>query len=151
MNYRLLLGLGLVVLALFMGGGNSPLPRIVSADYNSVLGLEKPDTATEKEVGDIKKVVTDQGDREKVAIFHNEMGKRLPKYENINTIQFENYYFNSAKDSFEGKLANKYRDLGENIQRLIIGTLGENESYIPTEELNSLSKKMRGLAWSLLN
>ena len=151
MNYRLLLGLGLVVLALFMGGGNSPLPRIVSVDYNSVLGLEKPDSATEKEVGDLKKVVTDQGDREKVAIFHNEMGKRLPKYDNINTIQFENYYFNSAKDSFEGKLANKYRDLGENIQRLIIGTLGENESYIPTDELNGLSKKMRGLAWSLLN
>ena len=151
MNYRLLLGLGLVVLALFMGGGNSPLPTIVSVDYNSVLELEKPDSATEKEVGDLKKVVTDQGDREKVAIFHNEMGKRLPKYDNINTIQFENYYFNSAKDSFEGKLANKYRDLGENIQRLIIGTLGENESYIPTDELNGLSKKMRGLAWSLLN
>lgn len=151
MNYRLLLGLGLVVLALFMGGGNSPLPRIVSVDYNSVLGLEKPDSTTEKEVGDLKKVVTDQGDREKVAIFHNEMGKRLPKYDNINTIQFENYYFNSAKDSFEGKLANKYRDLGENIQRLIIGTLGENEAYIPTDELNGLSKKMRGLAWSLLN
>jgi hypothetical protein len=151
MNYRLLLGLGLVVLALFMGSGELPLPRIVSVDYNSVLGLEKPDSATEKEVGDLKKVVTDQGDREKVAIFHNEMGKRLPKYDNINTIQFENYYFNSAKDSFEGKLANKYRDLGENIQRLIIGTLGENESYIPTDELNGLSKKMRGLAWSLLN
>lgn len=151
MNYRLLLGLGLVVLALFMGGGNSPLPRIVSVDYNSVLDLQKPDSIIEKEVGDLKSVVTDQGDREKVAIFHNEMGKRLPKYENINTIQFENYYFSSAKDSFEGKLANKYRDLGENIQRLIIGTLGENESYIPSEELQQLSKKMRGIAWNLLN
>lgn len=151
MNYRLLLGLGLVVLALFMGGGNSPLPRIVSVDYNSILGLEKPDSATEKEVGDLKKVVTDQVDREKVAIFHNEIGKRLPKYENINTIQFEDYYFNSAKDSFEGKLANKYRDLGENIQRLIIGTLGENESYIPTAELEQLSKKMKAIGWTLLN
>ena len=151
MNYRLLLGLGLVVLALFMGGGNSPLPTIVSVDYNSVLELEKPDQATVKEVGDLRSVVTDQGDREKVAIFHNEMGKRLPKYENINTIQFENYYFNSAKDSFEGKLANKYRDLGENVQRLIIESLGENESYITNEELNQLSKKMRGIAWNLLN
>jgi hypothetical protein len=151
MNYRLLLGLGLVVLALFMGGGNSPLPRIVSVDYNSVLGLEKPDSATEKEVGDLKKFVTDQGDREKVAIFHNQMGKRLPKYENINTIQFENYYFDSAKESFEGKLANKYRDLGENIQRLIIGTLGENESYITKEEIEQLSKKMMAISWNLLN
>ena len=151
MNYRLLLGLGLVVLALFMGSGESPLPRIVSVNYNTVLELEKPDDATEKEVGDLKKFVTDQGDREKVAIFHNQMGKRLPKYENINTIQFENYYFDSAKESFEGKLANKYRDLGENIQRLIIGTLGENESYIPNEELEKLSKKMRGIAWNLLN
>lgn len=151
MNYRLLLGLGLVVLALFMGSGNSPLPRIVSVDYNSILELEKPDTATEKEVGDLKKIVTDQGDREKVAIFHNEMGKRLTNYKDINTIQFENYYFDSAKDSFEGKLANKYRDLGENVQRLIIGTLGENESYITNEELKSLSVKMRGMAWTLLN
>jgi len=151
MNYRLILGLGLIVVAFLMGGVSNPLPRIVSVNYNETLDLQKPDDTIEKEIGDIKKVVTDQADREKVAILHNEMGKRLPKYENINTIQFENYYYNSAKDSFEGKLANKYRDLGETIQRLIINTLGENESYIPKDEMEQLSKKMRGMAWSLLN
>jgi hypothetical protein len=151
MNYRLILGLGLVVVAFLMGGESNPLPRIVSVNYNETLDLQKPDATIEKEIGDIKGVVTNQADREKVAILHNEMGKRLPKYENINTIQFENYYYNSAKDSFEGKLANKYRDLGETIQRLIINTLGENESYIPKDEMEQLSKKMRGIAWSLLN
>jgi hypothetical protein len=151
MNYRLILGLGLVVVAFLMGGVSNPLPRIVSVNYNETLDLQKPDATIEKEIGDIKGVVTNQADREKVAILHNEMGKRLPKYENINTIQFENYYYNSAKDSFEGKLANKYRDLGETIQRLIINTLGENESYIPKDEMEQLSKKMRGIAWSLLN
>ena len=151
MNYRLILGLGLVVVAFLMGGESNPLPRIVSVNYNETLDLQKPDATIEKEIGDIKKVVTDQADREKVAILHNEMGKRLPKYENINTIQFENYYYNSAKDSFEGKLANKYRDLGETIQKLIINTLGENESYIPKDEMEQLSKKMRGIAWNLLN
>jgi len=151
MNYRLILGLSLVVVAFLMGGESNPLPRIVSVNYNETLDLQKPDATIEKEIGDIKGVVTDQADREKVAILHNEMGKRLPKYENINTIQFENYYYNSAKDSFEGKLANKYRDLGETIQRLIINTLGENESYIPKDEMEQLSKKMRGIAWRLLN
>lgn len=151
MNYRLILGLILIVVALFMGRGDSPLPKILSVNYNSVLDLEKPDKGIETEIGDLKKVVTDPKDREKIAIFHNELGKRLPKYENINTIQFENYYYDSAKESFEGKLANKYRDLGENVQRLIIGTLGENETYISKDEFTSLSKKMRGMAWILLN
>lgn len=151
MNYRLILGLILISVALFMGRGKNPLPKILSINYNSVLDLEKPDKITEDEIGNLKKIVTDVKDREKIAIFHNELGKRLSKYDNINTIQFENYYYDSAKESFEGKLANKYRDLGENIQRLIIGTLGENEKYISKNELANLSKKMRGISWVILN
>lgn len=142
MNWRLILAFALIAAAFFVGDESK-----TSIDYNSILKLEKQDV---ENLG-LKNEVTDQIDRENIAIIHNEMGARLPKYKNVNTLQFENFYVNSTKEFFDGSLAGKYRDLGEKMYKVILSTLGENEGTITEEEMLSLSKKMRGLAWEILN
>jgi hypothetical protein len=149
MNWRTLLGLAIIGFAFIMDdGGDEPLSPI---NYNAILNLEKQSDEVQKSVEGFKKVVTDQPDREIVAIFHNEMGRALPSYSNINTLQFEKYYFGSAMSYFGDRLTGKYRDLGENVQKVIVSTLGEDEGMVSKPEIESLSSRMRGIAWNLLN
>ena len=144
MNWRIILALSLVAIAFLFDGNFSPKD---SFDYNTILGLQDQKTESIGVKGD----VTDQIDRENIAIIHNEMGKRLPSYSSVNTLQFEKFYVNSTKEFFGDSLVGKYRDLGEKMYKLILSTLGENEGQISTAEMDELSKKMRGLAWEILN
>ena len=79
------------------------------------------------------------------------MGKRLENYENVNTLTFENYYYDAGKMYFEGRIAKKYNGLGDKLYKVILSTLGENESVVTKEDFKKLSEKMRGIAWVLLN
>lgn len=144
MNWRTLLGLAIIALAFLVDGAPSPQPRL---NYNVILGLEDQKT----EPTGVREEVTDQIDRENIAIIHNEMGKRLPNYSNVNTLQFEKFYVNSTKEFFGDSLVGKYRDLGEKMYKLILSTLGESEGQITQNEMSELSKRMRGLAWEILN
>jgi hypothetical protein len=105
-------------------------------------------------VKDIKNIVSGPDevfDRELIAIFNNEMGKRIATYDNVTTINFENYYYDAGKMYFEGRIAKKYSGLGDKLYKVILSTLGENESIITKEDFAKLSEKMRGIAWVLLN
>jgi hypothetical protein len=75
----------------------------------------------------------------------------LPSYENVNSISFENFYIDSAKLTFNNRLSNKYKSLGDKMHEIILSTLGENEAIITKEEQVALSEKMRAIAWILLN
>jgi hypothetical protein len=90
-------------------------------------------------------------DREIIAIFHNEMGKRLPTYDNVSSISFENFYVESAKLTFNNRLSNKYKALGDRMYKIILSTLGENEAIITKKEQFELADKMRAISWILLN
>lgn len=144
MNWRLILGLALVGVAFWI---DDPRRQTPTVDYNAILGLEDQKT----EPTGVREEVTDQIDRENIAIIHNEMGKRLPNYSNVNTLQFEKFYVNSTKEFFGDSLVGKYRDLGEKMYKLILSTLGESEGQITQNEMSELSKRMRGLAWEILN
>lgn len=144
MNWRLILGLAMIGLAFWIDESPRPIPAV---DYNAVLGLEDQKT----EPTGVREEVTDQIDRENIAIIHNEMGKRLPNYSNVNTLQFEKFYVDSTKEFFGDSLVGKYRDLGEKMYKLILSTLGESEGQITQNEMSELSKRMRGLAWEILN
>ena len=125
-----------------------------STDYSKLLDLTKPNNTLYEELKDIKGIVSGPDevfDREIIAIFHNEMGKRLPKYKNVSSISFENFYVESAKLTFNNRLSNKYRSLGDKMYKIILSTLGENESIITKQEQLVLSEKMRAIAWILLN
>jgi hypothetical protein len=157
MNPRLFLGIGLVIIGFFWDSisiSNVNKPFIPSTNYNKILDLKKPTDKLFEELKDVKSIVSGPDevfDREVIAIFHNEMGKRLPSYENVNSISFENFYVDSAKLTFNSRLSNKYKALGDRMYKIILSTLGENEAIITKEEQVALSEKMRAIAWILLN
>jgi hypothetical protein len=157
MNPRLYIGIGLVIIGFFWDS----IPaidinklKVPSVNYNKMLDLEKPSDKLYEELKDVKSIVSGPDevfDRELIAIFNNEMGKRLPSYENINSISFENFYVESAKLTFNNRISNKYKSLGDRMYKIILSTLGENEAILTKEEQVALSEKMRAIAWILLN
>ena len=157
MKPRLYLGIAFVLIGFFwdsIPSININIPTDLSTDYNTILDLKKPSDKLYEELKDIKDIVSgpDQVfDRELIAIFNNEMGKRLPSYENVNSISFENFYVESAKLTFNNRISNKYKALGDRMYKIILSTLGENESIITKEEQGLLSEKMRAISWILLN
>ena len=157
MKPRLYLGIAFVLIGFFwdsIPSININIPTDLSTDYNTMLDLKKPSDKLYEELKDVKDIVSgpDQVfDRELIAIFNNEMGKRLPSYENVNSISFENFYVESAKLTFNNRISNKYKALGDRMYKIILSTLGENESIITKEEQGLLSEKMRAISWILLN
>jgi len=155
MNLRLYLGIALMVVGFFWDSLpiNTRVP-IINNEYNTILKLKAPSDAYYNELKNIKSLVTgpDQTyDRELIAIFHNEMANRLDKYDNVSSISFENFYYDSAKLAFSNRVSNKYKGLGDEIYKVILSTLGENESILTKEEMGQLAEKMRAIAWILLN
>jgi type I restriction-modification system DNA methylase subunit len=157
MKPRVYLGIAFVLVGFFwdsISGINIDKAVIPSTDYNKILDLKKPTDKLFEELKDVKSIVSGPDevfDREIIAIFNNEMGKRLPSYENVNSISFENFYIDSAKLTFNNRLSNKYKSLGDKMHEIILSTLGENEAIITKEEQVALSDKMRAIAWILLN
>lgn len=157
MKPRLYLGIALVLIGFFWNNIQSiniSLPVNISTDYDKILDLEKPSDKLYEELKDVKSIVSGPDevfDRELIAIFNNEMGKRLPSYDNINSISFENFYVESAKLTFNNRISNKYKTLGDRMYKIILSTLGENEAIITKEEQMALSDKMRAISWILLN
>jgi hypothetical protein len=157
MNSRVYLGIALVIIGFFWDSISIPninKPIVPSTDYNKMLDLKKPTDKLFEELKDVKSIVSGPDevfDREIIAIFNNEMGKRLPSYENVNSISFENFYIDSAKLTFNNRLSNKYKSLGDKMHDIILSTLGENEAIITKEEQLALSEKMRAISWILLN
>jgi len=156
-NLKLLLGIALLAVGFFYN--DLPIDRLLHVqktnnEYAQLLTLSKPSDAVYQEVKDIKNIVSGPDevfDRELIAIFNNEMGKRIATYENVTTLNFENYYYDAGKMYFEGRIAKKYSGLGDKLYKVILSTLGENESIITKEDFAKLSEKMRGIAWVLLN
>ena len=157
MKRRVYLGIVFILIGFFsdkISAININKPQIPSTNYNQLLDLQKPNDKLYDELKDIKSIVSGPDevfDREIIAIFHNEIGKRLPNYENITSISFENFYVESAKLTFNNRISNKYKALGDRMYKIILSTLGENEAIITKEEQLALSEKMRAIAWILLN
>jgi hypothetical protein len=157
MKPRIYLGIVFILIGFFsdkISAININKVTIPSTNYNKLLDLQKPNDKLYDELKDVKSIISGPDevfDREIIAIFHNEIGKRLPTYENITSISFENFYVESAKLTFNNRLSNKYKPLGDRMYKIILSTLGENEAIITKEEQLVLSEKMRAMAWILLN
>ena len=151
---KLILGLFVLVIGFFYEDLPFKKQAAVNNEYSQYLSLEKPDDATLAELKDIKSIVSGPDevfDRELIAVFNNEMGKRIQAYDDVNTLAFENYYYDAGKMYFEGRIAKKYSGLGDKLYKVMLSTLGENESILSKEDLKNLSNKMKGIAWVLLN
>jgi len=151
---RLFFGLGLVFLAFLIDYIPVNNNQKIDNEYAKYLTLTKPSDTIYQEVKDIKSIVSGPDevfDRELIAIFNNEMAKRLETYNGVNTLAFENYYYDAGKMYFEGRIAKKYAGLGDKLYQIILSTLGDNETVISKDEFAKLSEKMKGIAWVLLN
>lgn len=156
-NEKLIVGFIVIIIGLFWNDITHAFQSnttVVSNRYNEILKLEKPSDELLKEIGDVKSIVSgpDQvEDRESIAVFSNEMAKRVTTYKDVTTINFENYFFEAGKIMFEGKLSKKYLGLNNKMRDIVASTLGENESVIKAEEFELFSKKLKALSWVLLN
>jgi hypothetical protein len=157
-NLKLLLGIVLLAVGFFYN--DLPIDRLLKHNissnnqYDKLLTLTKPSDTIYQEVKDIKSIVSGPDevfDRELIAIFNNEMGKKIATYDNVTTLAFENYYYDAGKMYFEGRISKKYSGLGDKLYKVILSTLGENESILSKEDFKKLSEKMQGIAWVLLN
>jgi len=151
---KLILGLAVLLIGFFYQDLPINKKPVINNEYVKYLALEKPSQEVLNELGDIKSIVSGPDevfDRELIAVFNNEMGKRIQNYENVNTLAFENYYYDAGKMYFEGRISKKYNGLGDKLYKVILSTLGENESIITKDELKKLSEKFKGIAWVLLN
>lgn len=156
-NQKIILGLVVIVIGFFWNDISKMLhaePVTISNKYNQILKLEQPSSELIQDIGDVKSIVSgpDQvEDRESIAVFSNEMAKRVTKYNNVTTLDFENYYFEAGKLMFEGKLSKKYLGLNNKMRDIVASTLGENEAIIAPEDFEKFSKKLKALSWVLLN
>lgn len=151
---KLILGLAVLLIGFFYQDLPINKKPVINNEYVKYLALEKPSQEVLNELEDIKTIVSGPDevfDRELIAVFNNEMGKRIQNYENVNTLAFENYYYDAGKMYFEGRISKKYNGLGDKLYKVILSTLGENESIITKDELKKLSEKFKGIAWVLLN
>lgn len=151
---KLILGLAVLLIGFFYQDLPINKKPVINNEYVKYLALEKPSQEVLNELEDIKSIVSGPDevfDRELIAVFNNEMGKRIQNYENVNTLAFENYYYDAGKMYFEGRISKKYNGLGDKLYKVILSTLGENESIITKDELKKLSEKFKGIAWVLLN
>lgn len=143
----------IILVGMFIRDMYKPAPDIpVENPYIKLLDLQRPSEAIIEKALPVS-IAMQEGnieDKELVGIFHSEMSKRISNYKNITTIQFENYYMNSAKDVYGDKIKGKYKDLGSAIQKLVIHALGEDEGIVTDLEMNNLSSNMKGIAWNLL-
>ena len=157
MNSKFVIGICFWVVGFFWQDIESLINKesvVPSIDYNKILDLKKPNDKIHEELKDIKEIVSgpeQETDREMIAVFNNEMAKRLVNYKNVNTLSFENYYYDAGKTFYQGRLRNKYGELGNKMYKVILSTLGDNDSYIKDQEFQNLSEKMKGVAWILLN
>ena len=123
-------------------------------DYNKILNLMPPSKEDAESVKSIKEAISgpdEKIDKEKIAIFHNELAKRLEYYPEYTTIDFENFYYEASKNFFEGGLSGKYKGLGDAMYQLVLSTLGENEGIVTREEAGKLGDRLRAMGYVLLN
>lgn len=157
MNSRIVVAIFIATIGIFWPNIESSFLKNennIRINYSKMLSLKEPNKELYDELKDIKSIVSgpnEEIDRELIAIFNLEMSKRLLKYENINTLAFENYYADAGKNFYQGRISNKYNELGNKMYQVILSTLGDNESIVEKKDFQKLSEKMSAISWILLN
>ena len=155
MNIRLVLAFALFMASIFY----DTLERqfIVpenSVDYNKILDLQEPSGDVVLKSSKINSIIQGPSaleDKIYLSVLHNEMGKAVEKYAGYNTLQFENFYYDTTSEFLGKRMSGKYPDLGNFMYDTIVGTLGEDEGVISQDESKKLVETMRGLAWVMMN
>lgn len=116
----------------------------------AIIDIEKPSEDVLERVEIFKDIITEEQDRQKIAIFNYEFAKRVIGYETTSQ-QINDVYSLAGKIFFSNSIVGKYDGLAENIVKLMEDTLTNENHAVSTEEKMRLNKYFMGLAWVLIN
>lgn len=152
-DLKLVAAIILLFVGLFWNKISPDIPVIPDMpSYVEILKLQKPTDAVLNETNELQTILSNGStqDKEIIGIFHNELSRRIPSYNNVSVGDFENFYYEVAKNVYGEQLRGKYPALGAKMYALIVGVLGDDDGTITTVEMNKLADNMKGIAWSLL-
>lgn len=161
MNKRIL-AIALLVYSVFGGGllDTLDLSNIIPNNTPEVkiIDVSKPSDKIAERVQVFSGLITDQEDKEKIAIFNYEFANRVTGYETTSQ-QINDVYTLAGKTFFKDSLVNKYDGLAEEIIKLMEECMNADrdkekdgtENFILTDkEKNLLSDYFSGVAWVLV-
>tara|TARA_B100001094_G_scaffold278669_1_gene288366 strand:- start:421 stop:879 length:459 start_codon:yes stop_codon:yes gene_type:complete len=144
--------IALVLLAYSVFGFNVDLSNIDITPFiptPSILNIEKPSDPILSISKNISDLVTDQDDREKLAIFNYEFSKRILGY-NTDCQQVNDVYVIAGKLFFKSTLADKYDGLAESITDVLKSVIGDDNHQLSKSERKALHAYFEGVSWALI-
>ena len=145
---RTVIGLALVIVGVFWGQIREWKPT--PFDPAPVIEVEQPSEEILERVSSISKLVTDDEDRLRLAVFNKVFSDRVGFYD-ANSQQVNDIYTKAGKIVFDSSLRGKYDGYSSGLTGLFKDSLGSKNGKVTTEQKIKLSKDFSGLAYSLAN
>lgn len=115
----------------------------------AIIDVEKPSEDVLERVKIFKDLITEEEDKQRIAIFNYEFSKRVVGYE-TSSQQINDVYSLAGKLFFSNSIVGKYDGLAENIVSLMEDVLSDENHRVSEEEKALLSKYFAGVAWVLI-
>lgn len=126
------------------------LPLITPATPDvAILDVEKPSDNVLEKVKGFKDIITEDEDRQKIAIFNYEFSKRVVGYE-TSSQQINDVYSLAGKLFFSNSIVGKYEGLSEHIVNLMKEVLTDENHRVSEQDKSLLSTYFSGVAWVLI-
>jgi len=148
---RALIGLAFVLVGLFLPQIQERIPDIlVKPEKPAVIQIAEPNQQVIEKVSSVAKLVTDDMDRVRLAIFNDIFANRVLDYD-ADSQQINDVYTEAARNIFGSSMRGKYEGYAAGITALFIDVLGTQNHQLSEIEKGQLSAYFRGLAWCLVN
>jgi hypothetical protein len=148
---RALVGLAFVLVGLFLPQIQERIPDIlVKPEKPAVIQIAEPNQQVIEKVSSVAKLVTDDMDRVRLAIFNDIFANRVLDYD-ADSQQINDVYTEAARNIFGSSMRGKYEGYAAGITGLFIDVLGTQNHQLSEIEKGQLSAYFRGLAWCLVN
>jgi hypothetical protein len=142
---------GIILGAILIGIGLFPLKVVKPQPKPSInLDVDKPSDEILKITEHVNKLITDDFDRTKLAVFNYCFSKRISNYSTVDSQKLNDVYVLAAEYYFGDTMKGKYTSLGEELTKLFENILGDKNHVLSEDEKVKLKNTFGGLAWSLI-
>ena len=151
---RALLGLVLIIAALFFGGNPNvpPEPKPPKPEPNiPIINIDKPSEEIISVTKPVADLVTDANDRLRLCCFNKVFSDRIQNYPAIKGQQTNDLYVRAAKNYFGDDLQGKYDGFSAGVTGFFKRDIGTKNNPLSDEQKAALSKTFSGFAWCLNN
>ena len=119
-----------------------PTPEVL------VIDVDKPEGKALEVAEEISSIVTEQQDRDKLAIFNNQFSDRILIY-NCDIQSVNDVYSLAGKTFFQSSLVDKYDGLSEKLVDVLKSILSDENHQLTNDEKKDLHTYFKGIAWAL--